>query len=307
MPALIPTKFSLNTVPWRRVLNWVGLGLGFAGILFIILKFRDYGWKIDFTALPASTWFTLFFMALIYFGACFLLGFAWHNILLFLELRVRRVWSIRTYGVSQLAKYVPGNIFQFASRQAIGVADGLPGAPLAKSIFWELLLLASCGVLFGALVLPAFWKPFPQSISIVVFLAVGFGYFLLMYFKLNHRIGISIGLYLAFLVISGFVFLFIASQVAGYRWNDTGLAVFVIGAYVFAWLVGLITPGAPAGAGIREVLLFLLLKGVFSEQDLLMVIVLTRVATILGDLLFFLFSMMLDKNKIVGPLQEGST
>jgi glycosyltransferase 2 family protein len=307
MPPLIPINFRFNTVPWRRVLNWVGLGLGFAGIIFIILKFRDYDWKIDFTSVPASTWFTFFLMALVYFGACFLLGFAWHNILLFLELRVRRVWSIRTYGISQLAKYVPGNIFQFASRQAIGVADGLPGAPLAKSIFWELLLLASCGLLFGVLVLPGLWKPFPQLISIVIFLAVGFGYFLLMYFKVNHRIGISIGLYLAFLVISGFVFLFIANQVAGYSWLDTGLAVLVIGAYVFAWLVGLITPGAPAGAGVREVLLFLLLKGVLSEQDLLMVIVLTRMATILGDFLFFLFAMMVDKNNLMDPIQGGST
>jgi hypothetical protein len=306
MPALIPDRFMKNSETWRKVLNWAGLGLGFAGIIFIILKFRDYGWRIDFTSLPATIWLSLYIIALVYFGACFLLAFAWHNILFFLNLRVRWTWSIRTYGVSQLAKYIPGNIFQFASRQAMGVADGLPGALLAKSIFWELLLLASCGAIFGVLVLPSFWKPFSQLIAIIVFFAVGFGYFLLVYFKINRWIGRSIGLYMAFLIISGFVFLFIANQVAGYNWNDAGIAVSAIGAYVFAWLIGLITPGAPAGAGIREVVLFLFLKGVFSEQDLLMVIVLTRVATILGDFLFFLFAMIMKKNKRKDPIQEGS-
>ena len=280
----------------RKILNFAGLGLGFAGIIFIILKFRDYGWKIDFGAIPASTWWILLFMALVYFGACFLLAFAWHNILLFLGLRVNRAWSVRTYGISQLAKYVPGNIFQFASRQAIGVADGLPGVPLAKSIFWELLLLASTGALFAVLALPLFWKPITQLLGILVFLIFAVGFLLALYLKKNRRIGIAAFFYLVFLMVSGVVFLLIANSLGTLSLNKPAVYLGILGAYIFAWLVGLITPGAPAGAGIREAVLFLLLKGIIAQQDLLLAIILTRIASILGDTFFYFFALWIKKS-----------
>jgi hypothetical protein len=62
----------------------------------------------------------------------------------------------------------------------------------------------------------------------------------------------------------------------------------VIGAYVVAWLAGLVTPGAPAGVGVREMLLLLFLKGLVSEIDLLLVVLLGRLVSVVGDLLFFL-------------------
>ena len=60
------------------------------------------------------------------------------------------------------------------------------------------------------------------------------------------------------------------------------------GAYVLAWLVGLVTPGAPAGVGIRELVLLFVLKGVIPETDLLLAVVMGRVVTIFGDVLYFL-------------------
>ena len=41
-----------------------------------------------------------------------------------LDIRVRRVWAIRTFGVAQFAKYVPGNVIHLASRQALGLRMG---------------------------------------------------------------------------------------------------------------------------------------------------------------------------------------
>jgi uncharacterized membrane protein YbhN (UPF0104 family) len=59
------------------------------------------------------------------------------------------------------------------------------------------------------------------------------------------------------------------------------------GSYVIAWLAGLITPGAPAGVGVRELVLLFLLGEQIPAADLLLAVVLGRIVTVVGDLLFF--------------------
>jgi len=45
-------------------------------------------------------------------------------------------------------------------------------------------------------------------------------------------------------------------------------------------------PGAPAGVGVRELVLLFLLKNVVAEAELLLAVVLGRLVTVMGDLLF---------------------
>ena len=70
--------------------------------------------------------------------------------------------------------------------------------------------------------------------------------------------------------------------------------VFVCGSYVVAWLACLVTPGAPAGVGIREVVLFTLLNPVVSEADLLAAIIFGRIVTVGGDVLFYLTALVMN-------------
>jgi uncharacterized membrane protein YbhN (UPF0104 family) len=69
----------------------------------------------------------------------------------------------------------------------------------------------------------------------------------------------------------------------------------ICSACVIAWLAGAITPGAPAGIGIREVVMFTLLQTVAAESDLLLAIVLNRAITAGGDTLFYLFATALGR------------
>jgi uncharacterized membrane protein YbhN (UPF0104 family) len=56
---------------------------------------------------------------------------------------------------------------------------------------------------------------------------------------------------------------------------------------VLAWLLGLITPGAPAGVGVRELVLLGLLSSFVPQSTILLATVVGRLVTIGGDLLFF--------------------
>lgn len=76
----------------------------------------------------------------------------------------------------------------------------------------------------------------------------------------------------------------------------------ICGAFIVAWLVGLVTPGAPAGIGVRELVLLGLLKGFASESDLLLAILLSRLITVGGDVLFFFFASILSMVRTVFKL-----
>lgn len=68
--------------------------------------------------------------------------------------------------------------------------------------------------------------------------------------------------------------------------TPSGTLVMLTGAFLFAWIVGFVTPGAPGGIGIRESVM-LLVCGADYEQDVLLFVLVMRVASVLADLLAF--------------------
>ena len=67
--------------------------------------------------------------------------------------------------------------------------------------------------------------------------------------------------------------------------HDLGL---LIAAFALAWVAGFFAPGAPAGLGIREALMLLVLRAAYSPPDALLLVVGMRLATIFADVAIFL-------------------
>ena len=74
---------------------------------------------------------------------------------------------------------------------------------------------------------------------------------------------------------------------------DTFLAFVSI--YSVAWVTGFITPGAPAGMGIRETVLSAGLSPFVGIPDALFLTLVYRVVSILGEFVFFLTSFLCPK------------
>ena len=74
----------------------------------------------------------------------------------------------------------------------------------------------------------------------------------------------------------------------------------IIGGFILSWLVGYITPGAPGGIGVRELVLTLLFTdSVFVSSDTItMASALYRGISILGDLLAFLIMFIMSSPNI---------
>lgn len=257
------------------------------GVVFVALRLHTYWLDADISRVKPLAWTLIATLTLIYGSANLLLALAWWHLIRNLGALATRLSAIRIYGVSQLARYLPGNIFHLAGRQALGMAAGMPAGVLAKSAIWELGSIAIAGSLFGWLILPRVSPGFPEATSVFLLL----GSFALVMGILRNIAGrqsvCSFAWQMLFLVVSGTVFLALLILVS----DGDGLAArhwqTIVGAYIVAWLVGLVTPGAPAGVGVRELILLLLLKGLVAEVDLLMAVLLGRLVTVGGDILFF--------------------
>jgi hypothetical protein len=272
----------------QRNLHWAGSGLGLLGIAFVGFRIRDYSASHDFSQITVTEWAAMLGLALLYGLASLMLALAWRNLLGGLGAKVTRQWSIKTYGVSQLAKYVPGNIFHLAGRQVMGMGAGVPAGALAKSAIWELGLIAIAGTIYGWLVLPLLAPGFPPLAGVVLLLGAMLGIAYLLRRAISSHVAAAFGWQVLFLAVSGGIFVAVTGLLAGSSELKTQTWLPLGGAYVVAWLAGLVTPGAPAGAGVRELVLLLLLRRMVAEADLLMAIFLGRIITVAGDCLFFI-------------------
>lgn len=282
----------------KRILHWSGSALALIGIVFVSLRLNDYSSQLDFTRFDIFAWSILTILALVYGLANIMLALAWWNLLAYFGATNTRLWAVRTYGLTQLAKYVPGNIMHLASRQAMGLADGVRGWSLAKSSIWELGLITVTGAFFIVLALPQFLPDVSTPMATVAFVGV----FIMMVSGLTRYIGLpiarAVGWYTTFLIVSGMIFVGLLALLMGGGEIAISQVLPFCGAFVVAWILGLVTPGAPAGVGVRELVLMVLLRGRIDEADLLMAVLLSRVVTVAGDVLFFLLASLTKNDKL---------
>lgn len=289
----------------KRIAHWFGSGVAILGVIFVTFKLYEYSDKVDHSLLSLKVVTYFCFLSVGYMWANLFLAIAWRDLLAHLGVNKKKIWAIKIYGISQIAKYVPGNIFHFASRQALGTTSGISSLVLVKSTLWELGVLVFTGTLYSTLIIP-FWIDNVSSVSaVVIFLllftiCIFFAWRGLGFLVVRAIVGHSVFLFFSGLIFTGILLVVVPSS---------GELIFlfpsICGAYVVAWLVGLVTPGAPAGVGVREVILFAMLGSLIAESDLLSMIVLGRCVTVFGDVLFYFISLIVKVDGSRYPCEES--
>ncbi|MFC1694924.1 hypothetical protein ACFL1C_02175 [Pseudomonadota bacterium] len=279
------------TKKMRLLLNLAGFAFSLVAVVFIVIKLIAYGTEVEFS-LFAPLIFPLLLLSVIYGASNVLLSLAWRDLLKRFGLTIGIFSAIQIYGISLLAKYIPGNIFQFVGRQALGLSLGMPGGPLAKSSIWEIGALVFSGSLFGLLSIPVIKDVITIDLALIGFLLIVTLTLWTSYHLISRWVTQAICWYIIFLLLSGTIFWAVVSQLEPARSFSESEFLIIASAYVLAWLAGLITPGAPAGVGIREIVLYALLHSYIAEVDLLTAIVSSRIVTVFGDLFFYVFSLL---------------
>ncbi|MGC8826750.1 MAG: lysylphosphatidylglycerol synthase domain-containing protein, partial [Anaerolineae bacterium] len=208
----------------------------------------------------------------------FLLAAVWRWTLA--RLGVCRPWreTTRIWALSQIARYLPGGIWDAAGRFAMGARAGYPTLALSLSILLEMALQALTAALAFVLSLP-FWPQLPQEAGLrwavplsVLGLAalhprvIQFG--LRTAARLLHMEQSAVTLryrdmlFLLFchmltqLCIGTGFHLFMR---AVYPAWPAGLWPVAVGTYAAAWLIGFLIFFVPMGIGVREGIIVMLL------------------------------------------------
>lgn len=278
----------------KKILRLVSLILVVLSIFFLAYKFYQLKNLVQLGDFFSRHSLLIVVLVVIYGLNNFLLSCGWKNILDALDERINHPTAIQIFGISQIAKYVPGNVFQFAGKQILSLEYGLEAKKVIKSQFFEVIFLILSSLYF----------------SLVVFM-LNF-----LHISLYYSVGASLGLavlglaiarkagtgylfslisYMLFMLISGGVFFTICSVLSAVPY-DMAQAVYIISCFVAAWFLGFIMPGAPAGLGIREsVLIFLLIPVVHDQSVIFMAAIFTRIVTVGGDFIFFINALIFKR------------
>lgn len=281
----------------KRILNFLGSAAALAGGIFVLLRLNDYSSQLDFSRFDSFMWSVVVGLSLLYGGANIMLALAWRNLLMYFGANIHRVSAVRIYGLTQLAKYVPGNIMHLASRQAMGMARGMSGRSLVQASIWEVGLIVIAGSVFAIFVLPQFMLTVTTLMVVLGFTGILLSIAVGLRSYLSLMISLAFGEYVVFLICSAAIFVGLIMLLKGEISMTPLSALIVGGAFILAWIAGLVTPGAPAGIGVREFVLTVLLKDLVAEGDLLFAVLLSRAITVCGDICFFLLASYFWRKK----------
>lgn len=271
----------------RRILHLTGRVLALAGIVFVVFRLRLYWSEIDLARIALPERLFIAVLSMVSSLSVLLLALIWRHILQALQASIFCCWTVKTYCVAQLAKYLPGNVFHYAARQATGMAANISAATLAKSFAWEIAVSIAAGLNFGVLALPLLFSQCAPWMSVLLFMLVAGCAFLCLQHIANKQMAAAFLLQLCFLLIMGGIFASLLYLVSEAPFPHS-LWPSLIGAYIIAWLIGMMTPGASGGIGVREAVALFLLKGLVPESTLLLAVVLARMVSVVGDVFAFL-------------------
>ncbi len=223
--------------------------------------------------------------------------------------------------LSQAAKYIPGNVAHHGGRIVLGRRQGLSLTNMLFTLFLETLWVIAIGSLValvaiivagerifsGVRQLPQWW--ILGGIVVAALIAPVLSHRLFEHLarwwaarrgeearrvRLPSARAFSVVslLYVINYLILGLVVQLIATRVFH---AQGGGVLLLTGIFAVAWIIGFITPGAPAGLGVRELVLVAALTPVYDRETAIGIAAMLRVVTVIGDGAAFLFGLGLAR------------
>ncbi len=254
----------------KPYLRWFILG----GVLFFLVQTVKERWiEVAAIRVDAYSWLILAIAVIITIVAHIWSGWVWIWIVAIFKQPLGVKEGIRVYLVTNIAKYSPGNIWHFYGRISAVCKKGGSRGAATLSVLLEPLLMAAAALLIG-LVSSMWSETINWDLRWLQFAGLGAILIGIQPQILNillHRLSrsknkadataaeaIELTKYplvpflgeMGFVILRGigFVLTFVALQTV--TWQQIPQ---LFTSFSFAWLLGLIVPGAPGGLGIFEV------------------------------------------------------
>ncbi|MBK1986234.1 flippase-like domain-containing protein [Sphaerospermopsis aphanizomenoides BCCUSP55] len=287
----------------KKVLRWFILGVT---LLFVGKALKDNWLEVSSIRIDAAGWAILAIATGVTLLAHIWAGWIWTWILKDFHQSVSACEFIQVYLKTNISKYLPGNVWHYYGRILAAKNANVSHGVATLSVLLEPLLMAAAAliivVLFGnqlAVNNNNFGIQFFQLIGLLILLAavhpwflnpvIGFLYqlknkgvnnqsisdFTLERYPLRPLLG-----ELVFLGLRGTGFILTMFALSSLNLNQVPL---LLGAFSFAWVLGLVVPGAPGGLGVFEATAIAILQHRFPAALVISAIALYRLISILAE------------------------
>lgn len=287
----------------KRLFHLAGYIILLASFYYVGANLYTNFAKVSAVTISSRTLTTAAVCGVVYACAFLLLAISWHIIVTaFSHKHVSLRDALYIYTRSSIAKYLPGNVGHFVGRHFVARPLELPHSLLALSTLIE-ILFQICTALMISFWAPPVQSPIPTEFALcITVLATLLSIFFLPTFinKIQTQTGyrlnskFSKSRIFSIITLNGTFFLITGALLGALYYSidssPLGCNFHVLSVYAISWFVGLVTPGAPAGIGVREAIIVALLNQTLAQPDALALALLFRIATTIGDVFFYSFS-----------------
>lgn len=289
----------------KKIFRWLILG----GTLFFLLKALKDNWLgVSAIRISANGWLILVAATVITLLAHIWAGWIWTWVLRELNQTVSSPEFIQVYLKTNIAKYLPGNVWHYYGRIMAAKNANIPTNIATLSVLLEPLLMLAAAlliiVLFGSELVVnnlKFNLMILQFLALIIVLNILHPRFLNPAIKLldrwkNKKSNGENQLINSFIIKRYPVkpllgeLVFLGLRAAGFILTMLALnsltwaqIPFLVGAFSCAWVLGLVVPGAPGGLGVFETTAMLLLQYHFPAALVISAIALYRLISIIAE------------------------
>lgn len=226
----------------------------------------------------------------------------WRSVLLGLGVRFGVAEGARVFFTSQLGKYLPGSVWPIVMQMEAGRSRGAARKTMLAANLVTVLLSVCVGVVLAGLLLPFsvpsalhrfWWALAALPLLLVLALPRSLPFMLDRLLKLLRRAPLNVQMNgSATITAAGWSALswvafgaHLAVLVAAIGSPSLGLLALCVGGMGLAVSAGVLFLPAPAGAGLREIVLAYVLVAVLTSGQVVAVVIASRVILLLADLL----------------------
>lgn len=285
---------------WQRYKLWLQTALVIAIITFVVMSFRRHWAEVSAINLTNQGW-----ACLIIATGVTLLGYVWTGqvwgfILKALGYPVDSGWAIRTFLLTNIAKYLPSNLLHLYGRTLAAKKIGVSTGAASLSVILDSMLVIASGWILGLLSIPKEGLLAAIFGLVVIFVLIHpriLGFFLKR-MKLpmksseddkeipvirKYPLDLLLG-ELGYVFLRGVGFMFTVFAITSLPLTQVPRLISV---YSIAWLLGYITPGAPGGLGVYEATLIELLQLTtdLQEAQILGAVAISRLVGTLAEMI----------------------
>lgn len=302
----------------KPYIRWMLLG---ATLFFLLAALKQNWTEVSAIEVTRTGWMLIGLSLVVTIIAHLLSGRIWLLTLKEFKQPIQNRWGLQVYLKTNIAKYLPGNVWHFYGRIMAVTQVGVSIGAASLSVLLEPLLMASAALLFALINAQQEHLPL-QILSLIIVLAgvhprilnpvikqfrkmklkgedpqvIAAGGFHIDQYPLKPFLG-QIG----FVSLRSLGFILAVLALSPIEWQQVPV---LLSSFSLAWLLGLVIPGAPGGIGIFEATALALLDQEFSPAILLGAVAFYRLISILAEASGALYAEMDQRFFSDSPVQN---